>query len=72
MSNEKQPTSFDIRGQLDGLTLSPIVDDAGKLMCIDATCDRLPGLRLTVQAGAAEELWTALGALLGKDSLLPR
>jgi hypothetical protein len=51
-------------GQLDGLMISPIKDDAG-IRFLDFTVDTLPGLRLVVEADAARELRDALTMILG-------
>ncbi len=43
-------------GELDGLTIRPIVDASGGLVSIDLTVDTLPGMRLVLSADAVREL----------------
>lgn len=53
-------------GGLDGLILSKVVDDSGKLTHLAARVKDLPALGMMLEASAVEELWTALGLVLGK------
>jgi hypothetical protein len=50
-------------GRLDGLVITPIGDESG-LKFLDLTVDSLPGLRLIVEAKAAEELRDALTIII--------
>lgn len=54
------------KGKLDGLMLSPLVKPDGTLQAVDLDVDTLPGLQMRLDASAAEELWYALGVVLGK------
>lgn len=55
------------QGRLDGLVISPITDEHGVIKFVDFTVDTLPGMRLTLEADAAEELHHVLGLVLGKS-----
>lgn len=54
-------------GELDGLTITPVVDD-GELHSLVFTVDTLPGIRMVVSAGASRELMFALGRIVMEHS----
>lgn len=67
MDESEQPEPEQVtQGRLDGLVISPVRDEHGVLTFVDFTVDTLPGLRLTLETGAAEELHYVLGLVLGK------
>lgn len=53
-------------GELDGLVLTPIADEHDGLRLLVVSIDSLPGMRMTLTAGAVRELAFSLNQILNQ------